>query len=89
MMFVALSIGGIIQGVMLLNPQGAHSTFPDIVEAVKPWLIARSLSGVLLTVGHVVFAWHFVLMIRDLLRKWPERNKLSAANDEQEKGVAI
>jgi cytochrome c oxidase cbb3-type subunit 1 len=87
-MFVALSIGGLVEGEMLLNPKGAHNTFPDIVEATKPYLIARSISGLLLTVGHVVFAWHFVLMLVGMGRRTAGATLLTEASEERE-GVAI
>ena len=52
--FTALTIGGIIQGFQLLNPDIAFLT---IVEDTKPWLIVRSVAGTLMTVGHFVFAY--------------------------------
>jgi cytochrome c oxidase cbb3-type subunit 1 len=50
----ALTIGGVIQGFQLLDPDVAFLT---IVEDTKPWLIVRSVSGTLMTVGHLVFAY--------------------------------
>jgi cytochrome c oxidase cbb3-type subunit 1 len=60
--FTALTIGGVIQGFQLLNPDVAFLT---IVEDTKPWLIVRSVSGTLMTVGHVVFAY---LLARIILK---------------------
>ncbi len=68
-MFLALSIGGVVEGEMLLDPKGAHSTFPEIIEATLPYLISRSLAGSLLAVGHIVFAWHFTLMLIGMGRR--------------------
>jgi cytochrome c oxidase cbb3-type subunit 1 len=50
----ALTIGGVIQGMQLLDPDVAFLT---VVENTKPWLAVRSVSGTLMTVGHVVFAY--------------------------------
>jgi cytochrome c oxidase cbb3-type subunit 1 len=60
--FTALTIGGVIQGFQLLNPDVAFLT---IVEDTKPWLIVRSVSGTLMTIGHIVFAY---LLARIILR---------------------
>jgi cytochrome c oxidase cbb3-type subunit 1 len=51
--FVALSWSGWYQGLMMNDPGVA---FIRIVEYTKPYLIARSLSGTLMTLGHVAFA---------------------------------
>jgi len=59
-MVVTLSIGGWIQGVMMNN---ADIPFIETVRATLPWLRVRSLSGLLLTVGHVAFALNFFWMI--------------------------
>jgi cytochrome c oxidase cbb3-type subunit 1 len=50
----ALTIGGVIQGFQLLDPD---VTFLEIVDDTKPWLIVRSVSGTLMTIGHLVFAY--------------------------------
>ena len=52
--WVALTIGGVEQGVLMLDPE---ITFNAVVDATKPWLWARTLSGILLTVGHLAFAF--------------------------------
>jgi len=52
--FTALTIGGVIQGVQMLDPS---IDFLTIVEDTKPWLAVRSVSGTLMTIGHVVFAY--------------------------------
>ncbi|HEY5928936.1 MAG TPA: cbb3-type cytochrome c oxidase subunit I, partial [Burkholderiales bacterium] len=56
---VSLSIGGILQGLILLDPA---RPFMDSVRATIPWLQGRSLGGALMTLGHCVFAWHVLLM---------------------------
>ena len=58
----ALTIGGVLQGLQLLDPDVAFLT---IVEDTKPWLIVRSVSGTLMTIGHFVFAY---LLARILLQ---------------------
>jgi len=60
-MVVVLSIGGLIQGFMLNDPKIPF--YPNIINATKPYLIGRSVSGIMLTVGHLAFAYHFLLML--------------------------
>lgn len=60
MMVVVLTLGGIFQGLALLDP---NITFMATLEYTKPWLFLRSISGVLLTIGHVVFAVSFTLLL--------------------------
>jgi cytochrome c oxidase cbb3-type subunit I len=52
--FTALTIGGVIQGMQMLDPS---IDFLTIVGDTKPWLAVRSVSGTLMTIGHVVFAY--------------------------------
>jgi cytochrome c oxidase cbb3-type subunit I len=54
-----LSIGGWLQGKAMLD---ATKPFMDSVSVTLPYLKARSLGGALMTLGHLVFATHFVLM---------------------------
>jgi len=62
-MVVSLSIAGLKQGVALLD---AKMPFIDIVRMTVPYLEARTIGGILMTLGHLVFAFHFIAM---LLRK--------------------
>ena len=62
---VSLQVGGVIQGLQMLNPDIA---FLEIVGDTRPWLYVRSMSGVLLTVGHLVFSY---LLYRIIRRKGP------------------
>lgn len=57
--FVTLSIGGWLQGLYMLD---ASRPFMDSVLVTMPWLEGRTLGGALMTLGHLVFAVHFVLM---------------------------
>ncbi|AGW94352.1 MULTISPECIES: cbb3-type cytochrome c oxidase subunit I [Cupriavidus] len=55
---VTLSIGGVLQGLSLLNPD---QPFLESVTVTLPWLYGRSIGGALMTLGHLVFATHMVL----------------------------
>ncbi len=56
---ITLSIGGILQGLILLDPA---RPFMDSVAVTLPWLQGRSIGGALMTLGHLVFAWHVLLI---------------------------
>lgn len=56
---ITLSIGGILQGLILLD---GTRPFMDSVAVTIPWLKGRSVGGALMTLGHLVFAWHVLLM---------------------------
>ena len=58
--FIGLSIGGWLQGLAMLDPK---RTFMDSVTITLPYLEARSIGGALMTLGHLVFAGHFVWML--------------------------
>lgn len=83
-MVVALQVGGWIQGVEMNN---AEIPFLEVVQNTIPWLKARSVSGLLLTVGHVAFAVNFFWM---LFAAGAVRAKQGPTllSDEQEEGVA-
>lgn len=57
---VTLSIGGVLQGLALLDPTRA---FMESVAVTMPWLQGRSIGGALMTLGHLVFALHVLLII--------------------------
>jgi len=57
---VSLSIAGWKQGMALLD---AAMPFMDIVRMTMPALQARTVGGALMTLGHLVFAFHFVAML--------------------------
>ena len=42
--------------------------FSESIESVLPYLRGRSLSGILLTAAHFIFAYHFGLMLLGLGR---------------------
>jgi len=65
--FVALTAGGWLQGVAMLD--GARS-FMESVAVTLPYLQWRSVGGTLMLASHVVFAGHFLAMA---LRFGPQR----------------
>ncbi|SFI32501.1 cytochrome c oxidase cbb3-type subunit 1 [Collimonas sp. OK307] len=65
--FIGLSIGGWLQGMLMLD---ANHPFIDSVRVTIPYLKSRSLGGAIMTLGHLVFAFHFVVMS---LRYGPRR----------------
>ncbi|HEY9517411.1 MAG TPA: cbb3-type cytochrome c oxidase subunit I [Gemmatimonadaceae bacterium] len=58
---VPLTISGVLQGMALLDPQ---VPFQRSVEITLPGLWIRSVAGLVLTAGHLVFAWHYWRMLR-------------------------
>ena len=65
--FIGLSIGGWLQGMAMLD---AARTFNESVTLTLPWLKSRSVGGLLMTLGHLVFVGHFFAMA---LRFGPHR----------------
>ncbi|MCI2811084.1 cbb3-type cytochrome c oxidase subunit I [Eoetvoesiella caeni] len=57
---VTLSIGGVLQGLALLDPARG---FMESVAVTMPWLQGRSVGGALMTLGHLVFALHVALIV--------------------------
>lgn len=64
---IALTVYGVLQGLALVDPQ---VPFQTSVEVAMPGLVIRSLAGLILSAGHVIFAWHVWLMMRGVS---PER----------------
>lgn len=56
----ALSIGGVIQGLEMNNPD---IPFIDVVKNTLPYLFSRSAAGILITIGHIAFAVNFAWML--------------------------
>ena len=67
--FWFLSFGGWLQGLAMLD---ASVSFMETMELTLPYLTARSVGGSLMTLGHVVFASHFFLV---LARMGPKREE--------------
>ncbi len=57
---IGLSIGGWLQGQAMLD---ASRPFMESVNVTKPYLVIRTVGGVLMVASHFVFAWHYWLMI--------------------------
>src|SRR5450432_1026937 len=60
LMVLLLLVGGLAQGLSLNDPT---LSFSESNQTILPYLRGRSLSGILLTVSHFVFAFHFGLML--------------------------
>lgn len=58
--FIALTIGGVLQGLAMLDPTQA---FGASVQVLKPYLEARSVGGAMMTLGHFIFAIHFAAIV--------------------------
>ncbi|MES3032449.1 MAG: cbb3-type cytochrome c oxidase subunit I [Gemmatimonadota bacterium] len=58
---VPLTVSGMVQGVAMTDPT---TTWEQVIQAMMPGLIGRSIGGTLLTIGHGVFAYHVWLMFR-------------------------
>ena len=69
LMFSVLSVAGLIQGFAMNDPA---ITFSSSTNYTKPFLWARSVSGLLLTGGHIAFAASFALI---LLRAGSRRDR--------------
>lgn len=61
--FITMTIGGWLQGVAMLD---AARPFMDSVTLTLPWLKGRSVGGALMTLAHLVFAFHFAALILNL-----------------------
>jgi len=75
---VGLSIGGIIQGLEMNNPD---IPFLDLMARTVPWLASRTVSGILMTVGHSALFINFFWM---LLSKQPSQNDGPTLFEEKE-----
>ncbi len=78
-MFMILSVGGLFQGIYLNNPS---YTFEQITNINLPYKFFRSVTGILMTIAHFVFAWHFLLMILNLGRRSGGPTLFRAPSDE-------
>lgn len=59
--FVILTIGGVLQGLQMQNPD---INFSQIVANTKPYLWARSVGGSLMTLSHFVFGYHIFAIVK-------------------------
>lgn len=58
--FIILTIGGVLQGLEMQNPD---ISFSQIVANTKPYLWARSVGGTLMTISHFIFGYHIYAMV--------------------------
>ena len=65
LMIAMLFLGGIAQGSSMSD---ATRPFADATDSILPYLRGRSVSGMLLTIAHFIFAFHFGLMLFGLGR---------------------
>jgi cytochrome c oxidase cbb3-type subunit 1 len=65
LMSLMLLAGAVSQGASM---EDSSLSFVESVQSILPYLRGRSLAGVLMTVGHFVFAFHFGLMLFGLGR---------------------
>jgi len=65
LMTLMLLAGGLVQG---LDMDNASLPFIESTESLMPYFRGRSLAGVLMTVSHFIFAFHFGLMLFGLGR---------------------
>src|SRR6476646_4595307 len=65
LMTLMLLAGGVLQGADMQNPSLPCS---ESIETALPYLRGRSLAGLLLTIAHFIFAFHFGLMLFGLGR---------------------
>jgi cytochrome c oxidase cbb3-type subunit 1 len=79
LMTLMLLVGGWVQGLNMDNPT---LSFSESTQSVLPYLRGRSLSGILMTVAHFVFAYHFLLMLLGLGRTASVPTFLNPVNPE-------
>ena len=85
LMTFMLLAGGFVQGLNMDNPTLA---FTESTQSVLPYLRGRTVAGILLTVAHCVFAYHFLLMLLGLGRNASVPTFLNPVNREPEDSIA-
>jgi cytochrome c oxidase cbb3-type subunit 1 len=85
LMTLMLLVGGLVQGLNMDNPT---LEFTESTQSVLPYLRGRSLAGVLMTVAHFTFAYHFGLMLFGLGRTASVPTFLNPVNPDPEEMVA-
>src|ERR1043165_167411 len=79
LMVAMLFLGGIAQGSSMSD---ASRPFADATDSILPYLRGRSVSGMLLTIAHFIFAFHFGLMLLGLGRAASMPTFLNPQEDE-------
>ena len=80
MMIAMLLFGGIASGLSFVDP---HATFAQIIQIGFVYLPGRSLAWFLISVGHLVFALHFVLMLLRIGQPGGEATLFAAIEEEK------
>jgi cytochrome c oxidase cbb3-type subunit 1 len=81
---VPLSIGGILQGIAMNNPD---MPFLDVVKGTLPWLRMRTFAGVLISVGHVAFVIHLTWILFSQFSPYREPDPRIAEDSRIQTGV--
>ena len=63
LIFAGLAQGEMQSAIRLTDPQNGHADFMLSVNAMLPFLRGRSMLQLLICVGNITFAFHFVLML--------------------------
>jgi len=79
LMIAMLFLGGIAQGSSMSD---GSRPFADATDSILPYLRGRSVSGMLLTIAHFIFAFHFGLMLFGLGRTASMPTFLNPQEDE-------
>ncbi len=64
--FVALTIGGVLQGLAMLD---SAQPFIASVDVTKPYLWGRTIGGALMTAAHLLFAGHTAVVMATAVRR--------------------
>jgi cytochrome c oxidase cbb3-type subunit 1 len=83
LMVAMLFLGGIAEGSSMAD---ASRPFADATDSILPYLRGRSVSGMLLTIAHFIFAFHFGLMLFGLGRTATMPTFLNPQEEEAVKG---
>jgi cytochrome c oxidase cbb3-type subunit 1 len=79
----AMTIGGLLQGFAMLD---ASRPFMDSVRVTLPYLMARTVGGTMMTLAHLIFAGHALLV---LTRRGPQRQGAPWRPESQPQEVTV
>lgn len=86
LMFIALTIGGTLQGFALEDP-GVN--FMASVNYAAPFRLVRGFSGIMLTVGHVIFAVNFAMILLKMGERRGEPTLFAPARTSNTEAAAV
>ncbi len=78
--------GGFVQGVSMNDPA---LPFMEAVQTIMPYLRGATIGWILLSVAHIIFAFHFGLMLLGFGRTASLPTFLNPVQAEQDQGIAI